>query len=51
MFTDLNVGNAVPDHPTGWEQAAYQAVSFSAPNNWQAGRIWVSRLRLYAHRS
>ena len=25
-----------------WAQNAYQAVSFSVPNNWQAGRIWVS---------
>jgi hypothetical protein len=50
MFTDLNVGTAVPDYPTGWEQAAYQSVSFSAPNNWQAGRIWVSSLRPCAQR-
>ncbi|KAI0661525.1 Osmotin thaumatin-like protein [Cubamyces menziesii] len=43
IFTDLNVGSATPDQPTGWEQGAYQTVSFSVPDNWQAGRIWGRR--------
>lgn len=42
QFTDLNVGSATPNYPTGWAQNAYQAVSFSVPDNWKAGRIWVS---------
>jgi hypothetical protein len=41
MFTDLNVGSAVPAHANGWQQAAYASVSFSVPDNWTAGRIWV----------
>ncbi|KAG8854679.1 hypothetical protein FRB96_007364 [Tulasnella sp. 330] len=40
LFTDLNVGSATPNQPTGWAQNAYQSVSFSVPNNWTAGRIW-----------
>ncbi|KIP10799.1 hypothetical protein PHLGIDRAFT_115150 [Phlebiopsis gigantea 11061_1 CR5-6] len=43
MFTDLNVGSAVPAYTTGWEAGAYTAVSFSVPNNWKAGRIWARR--------
>ncbi|KAI0749521.1 Osmotin thaumatin-like protein [Daedaleopsis nitida] len=43
LFTDLNVGSAIPDQPTGWEQAAGQTVSFAVPDNWQAGRIWGRR--------
>ncbi|PIL36134.1 hypothetical protein GSI_01794 [Ganoderma sinense ZZ0214-1] len=43
IFTDLNVGSAVPDYTTGWAQGAYQTVSFSVPNNWRAGRIWARR--------
>jgi hypothetical protein len=42
MFTDLNVGTAVPSQTTGWAQNAYASVSFAVPNNWRAGRIWVS---------
>ncbi|KAF8519210.1 thaumatin-like protein [Gautieria morchelliformis] len=43
VFTDLNVGSAVPDVATGWEAAAFSSVSFNVPNNWQAGRIWARR--------
>ncbi|EIW57348.1 thaumatin-like protein [Trametes versicolor FP-101664 SS1] len=43
LFTDLNVGSATPDQPTGWEQDAAQTVSFTVPDNWQAGRIWGRR--------
>ncbi|KAH9889413.1 thaumatin-like protein [Cubamyces lactineus] len=43
IFTDLNVGTAVPDQPTGWQQDAYQTVSFYVPDNWKAGRIWARR--------
>ncbi|KAL5520920.1 hypothetical protein ACEPAF_2923 [Sanghuangporus sanghuang] len=43
IFTDLNVGTAVPDQPTGWEQAASQSVSFTVPDDWKAGRIWGRR--------
>jgi len=43
LFTDLNVAPNVPDQPTGWEQAAFQTVTFSVPDNWQAGRIWGRR--------
>lgn len=44
MFTDLNAGTAVPTQTTGWEQDAGATVSFSVPDNWTAGRIWVSIL-------
>ncbi|KAI8978277.1 Osmotin thaumatin-like protein [Trametes punicea] len=43
IFTDLNVGTATPDQPTGWQQDAYQTVSFFVPDNWKAGRIWGRR--------
>ncbi|KAI9062423.1 thaumatin-like protein [Trametes sanguinea] len=43
IFTDLNVGSATPDQPTGWQQDAYQTVSFFVPDNWRAGRIWARR--------
>ncbi|KAI0772744.1 Osmotin thaumatin-like protein [Trametes elegans] len=45
IFTDLHVGTAKPDHSTGWEQGAYQSVSFNVPNNWAAGRIWLDQAR------
>ncbi|THH00308.1 hypothetical protein EW026_g2219 [Hermanssonia centrifuga] len=34
---------ATPDFATGWEADAYTSVSFSVPDNWQAGRIWARR--------
>ncbi|THU84946.1 thaumatin-like protein [Dendrothele bispora CBS 962.96] len=40
IFTDLNVGTAVPDQATGWEAPAGSSVSFTVPDNWKAGRIW-----------
>ncbi|KIK69292.1 hypothetical protein GYMLUDRAFT_153256, partial [Collybiopsis luxurians FD-317 M1] len=40
MFTDLNVGSAVPNQPNGWEQDAGKTVTFTVPDNWKAGRIW-----------
>ncbi|KAJ7737092.1 thaumatin-like protein [Mycena metata] len=40
LFTDLNAGSAIPNQPTGWEAAPGSAVSFEAPDNWTAGRIW-----------
>ncbi|TEB32623.1 thaumatin-like protein [Coprinellus micaceus] len=43
IFTDLNVGSAVPSHPNGWEAAAYTKVTFTVPDNWRAGRIWGRR--------
>ncbi|EJD04867.1 thaumatin-like protein [Fomitiporia mediterranea MF3/22] len=43
IFTDLNVGKAVPDQPTGWEAASETSVSFTVPDNWKAGRIWGRR--------
>ncbi|KAG8741801.1 hypothetical protein FRC10_002400 [Ceratobasidium sp. 414] len=43
VFTDLNVGSAVPGIETGWEAAAWSARSFSVPDNWKAGRIWARR--------
>ncbi|CAL1710247.1 unnamed protein product [Somion occarium] len=43
MFTDLNVGTAIPNFPTGWEAARFTAVSFPVPDNWKAGRIWGRR--------
>jgi hypothetical protein len=42
--TDLNVGSAVPSVETGWEAAAYTSRTFTVPNDWKAGRIWVSVL-------
>nr|ADX07312.1 putative thaumatin-like protein [Flammulina velutipes] len=43
LYTDLHVAPNVPNHPTGWEAAAYTAVSFNVPDNWKAGRIWARR--------
>ncbi|KAI0828013.1 Osmotin thaumatin-like protein [Trametes gibbosa] len=43
IFTDLNVGTATPNQPTGWEQDAFEAISFSVPDDWRAGRIWARR--------
>ncbi|KAJ3726455.1 thaumatin-like protein [Lentinula guzmanii] len=43
MFTGVNQATASPAYTTGWEAGAYTAVSFSVPNNWQAGRIWARR--------
>ncbi|KAG2007236.1 folic acid synthesis protein [Coprinopsis cinerea AmutBmut pab1-1] len=43
IFTDLNVGNAIPDHPTGWEAKPGTKVTFHVPDNWTAGRIWGRR--------
>ncbi|THH00317.1 hypothetical protein EW026_g2216 [Hermanssonia centrifuga] len=39
-FTGVGSG---PNYATGWEAGAYSAVSFSVPDNWQAGRIWARR--------
>ncbi|CEL53127.1 Pathogenesis-related protein 5 OS=Arabidopsis thaliana GN=At1g75040 PE=1 SV=1 [Rhizoctonia solani AG-1 IB] len=43
VFTDLNVGSAVPSVETGWEAAAYTSRTFTVPNDWKAGRIWGRR--------
>ncbi|PVG04000.1 thaumatin-like protein [Serendipita vermifera] len=43
VFTDLNVGSAVPDVPTGWEAPAWSVKTFYVPDNWKAGRIWGRR--------
>ncbi|THU78273.1 Osmotin thaumatin-like protein [Dendrothele bispora CBS 962.96] len=43
IFTDLNVGSAVPNFATGWEAAAFTQVSFSVPDNWRSGRMWARR--------
>ncbi|KAG8913746.1 hypothetical protein FRC02_005327 [Tulasnella sp. 418] len=40
VFTDLNVGSAVPDIETGWEAFPYTSRTFTVPDNWKAGRIW-----------
>lgn len=43
VFTDLTVGSATPDAPTGWEAAPFTSFTFSVPDNWTAGRIWGRR--------
>ncbi|KIO15782.1 hypothetical protein M407DRAFT_34625, partial [Tulasnella calospora MUT 4182] len=43
VFTDLNVGSAVPSVATGWEAPAWSTKTFSVPDNWKAGRIWGRR--------
>ncbi|KAG8712976.1 hypothetical protein FRC09_019252, partial [Ceratobasidium sp. 395] len=43
VFTDLNVGTAVPNVPTGWEAPAWSTRTFTVPDNWKAGRIWGRR--------
>ncbi|TEB24306.1 thaumatin-like protein [Coprinellus micaceus] len=43
IFTDLNVGSAVPNHANGWEAPSFTKVTFSVPDNWRAGRIWGRR--------
>ncbi|KAF7332731.1 Thaumatin-like protein [Mycena kentingensis (nom. inval.)] len=40
MFTDLNVGSSVPNHPVGWEAPPGDSQSFEVPGDWAAGRIW-----------
>ena len=66
MFTDLNVGSAVPNFATGydrlvsgfastvtllrvtdfrWQANAFTHVTFSVPDNWKSGRIWVREWR------
>ncbi|KAK0463250.1 thaumatin [Desarmillaria tabescens] len=42
IFTDLDVGQVMPNHDTGWEVTAGTSVSFDVPGNWTSGRIWVS---------
>ncbi|KAG9083131.1 hypothetical protein FRC07_014007 [Ceratobasidium sp. 392] len=37
----VNVGSAVPAIETGWEAAAYTKRTFTVPDDWKAGRIWV----------
>ncbi|KAI0787893.1 thaumatin [Fomes fomentarius] len=32
-----------PSQPGGWQQNAFQTVSFTVPETWQAGRIWARR--------
>jgi len=43
VFTDLNVGSAVPAIETGWEAPAWSKRTFNVPNDWKAGRIWARR--------
>jgi hypothetical protein len=40
MFT--GVLSTAPSYTTGWEAAAYTHVVIDVPDNWTAGRIWVS---------
>jgi hypothetical protein len=41
LYTDVNAGGGIPSQPTGWQQDAFQSLSFGVPDNWKAGRIWV----------
>ncbi|KAG8935569.1 hypothetical protein FRC03_007486 [Tulasnella sp. 419] len=43
VFTDLNVGSAVPAVETGWEAPAWSVKTFYVPDNWKSGRIWARR--------
>ncbi|EIW57351.1 Osmotin thaumatin-like protein [Trametes versicolor FP-101664 SS1] len=43
IFTDLTVGNATPNQPTGWLQPAKNTTKFEVPDNWRSGRIWGRR--------
>ncbi|ESK90961.1 thaumatin-like protein [Moniliophthora roreri MCA 2997] len=46
IFTPSSLGGSgtsQPDSKTGWEATAGSEVTFSVPNNWQAGRIWGRR--------
>ncbi|KAB5587815.1 putative effector protein [Ceratobasidium theobromae] len=43
VFTDLNVGSAVPNVETGWEAPAGSNRTFTVPDNWKSGRIWGRR--------
>lgn len=40
MFTGTGTR---PSYSTGWEAPPYTSVTFSVPDNWQAGRIWGRR--------
>ncbi|KAI0329065.1 thaumatin-like protein [Cubamyces sp. BRFM 1775] len=41
IFTDLNVGSAVPQQARGWEQPSANVTHFQVPDNWVSGRIWA----------
>lgn len=43
MYADTSVPlmDVTPLAPR-WQQNAFQTVSFTVPETWQAGRIWVS---------
>ncbi|KZT58054.1 Osmotin, thaumatin-like protein [Calocera cornea HHB12733] len=43
IYTDLSVGNNVPQFQTGWQANAYTSVSFLVPDAWTSGRIWGRR--------
>ncbi|KAJ7595252.1 thaumatin-like protein [Mycena floridula] len=43
MFTDPKTGFPVPAQTTGWQAAAFTAVTFTVADNWRAGRIWGRR--------
>ncbi|KIJ56347.1 hypothetical protein M422DRAFT_239572 [Sphaerobolus stellatus SS14] len=43
VFTDLNVGTAVPNVPTGWEAPPRSTKTFHVPDDWKSGRIWGRR--------
>ncbi|KAI9461241.1 Osmotin thaumatin-like protein [Lactarius psammicola] len=42
IFADLSVGTVTPSQETGWVAPASLSISFSVPDDWKAGRIWVS---------
>ncbi|KAG8905726.1 hypothetical protein FRB99_008363, partial [Tulasnella sp. 403] len=43
IYTDLNVGSAVPSVKTGWEAKPWTHETFYVPDNWRSGRIWGRR--------
>ncbi|KIL66666.1 hypothetical protein M378DRAFT_23310 [Amanita muscaria Koide BX008] len=40
IYTGVGAG---PSYPTGWAAGAFTSVTFDAPDNWTAGRIWARR--------
>lgn len=41
IYTDMNVGTAVPSAATGWQADPGSSITFSVPNTWTSGRIWA----------
>ncbi|KAF6745685.1 Osmotin thaumatin-like protein [Ephemerocybe angulata] len=41
LFTDKRAGGGIPSQATGWIAPPSTRTTFTVPDNWKAGRIWV----------